>query len=122
MMSRGALEDCIQEQTEDILEMFSKKNKEYGANMSGFHNFEMTALKMGGHPVMSEVSYKDRVFLSGLTLMDKHVVALFSGLTETNECADKLMDIAVYALIMRSFVLVNREDLPEFDIKTVEND
>ena len=98
-MTREELLEFIYDDLQRVLKIFESKNQAYGNDRDGFYNFRETARRLGGQAPTAE-----RIFGVLLTLADKHWVALMQGGTRTDEAADRLLDVVVYALIGRAML------------------
>jgi hypothetical protein len=98
-VTRDQLVEFIQQDIGCIIQKFHSKNKTYGNDRDGFYNFRETARRLyGQEPTM------EQTFGVLLTLTDKHWVALMQGGSRTDEAADRLLDIIIYALIGRAMI------------------
>lgn len=78
---------------ESIQQLFEEKNQSYGTADDLFYNFRQTAIRIFNkqeHAAMFTVL---------MTLVDKHLVALANKGLNDKECAERLRDVIVYALI-----------------------
>lgn len=92
-MRRQELRAFIEQQLNEILELFSLKNQSYGSEKDAFFNFEETARR-----VFHDTSLYS-LFRVLLTYVDKHHVALCNRGLDDPEVAERLRDIIVYCLI-----------------------
>ncbi len=98
-MTRDDLQKFISDDWQRVLEKFKVKNKSYGNKQDAFYNFRETARRVVGQEPSLE-----QAFWVLLTLADKHWVALMQGGARTDEAADRLLDVVVYALIGRAML------------------
>lgn len=78
---------------ESIQQLFEEKNQSYGTVDDLFYNFRQTAIRIFNkqeHTAMFTVL---------MTLVDKHLVPLANKGLDDKECAERLRDVIVYALI-----------------------
>lgn len=92
-MTRNELREAIKAECVAIIDLFDRKNQSYGADNEAFHNFVETARRVFGSPDLR------LAFQVLLVYADKHLVALTNRGLDDPEAADRLRDIAVYALI-----------------------
>lgn len=93
-MTRQQLSDFICPQCDEIKQLFSYKNQDYGANDDAFSDFRKTAQRL-----LSDLPEHEAMFKVLMILQDKHLVALSQTGLSGNEVAERLRDIANYALI-----------------------
>ena len=92
-MNREDLVEIIEEQADEVVQLFKHKNKDYGDDVDAFYNFRETARRiydLGDHEDMLKVL---------MTYMDKHLVAITNSLMNTSEYEERFRDIIVYSLI-----------------------
>lgn len=82
----------LDREQEEVKNLFSFKNKGYGAEDEVFYNFKETARRVFG-----STSYED-MWKVILVYMDKHMIALTKGLGE-REFKERLRDIIVYSYL-----------------------
>ena len=75
---------------------FSTKNKGYGQADDVWHNFRSSAKRVWGD------SEWDTMFLTLMTYVDKHLVALCNGGIGENEYQERWDDIIVYACLAKA--------------------
>ena len=92
-MNRQQLSQHIEEQCGKIVSCFKYKNKDYGGNDDGFKNFREAAKRWLG-----DDSY-DNMFKTLNIYADKHLIALSNTGIRGAEVSERLIDIAVYALL-----------------------
>lgn len=92
--------DFLNDEFENIRELFQTKNQVYGAGDDVFFNFRETARRVypGFDNCDPPAQYAD-MFTVLLTLMDKHLVAIYNGGLHTPEIEERMRDIIVYCLI-----------------------
>lgn len=77
----------------NIMELFSRKNKCYGRDADLFHNFRETARRIEGN------TDRPAMFKVLATYVDKHWVALCNCGLDDPEYEERLRDIIVYCLL-----------------------
>ena len=102
-LSRTGLSEFMTKSAEDMKQLFQYKNTDYGADADAFANFRKTAQRVVIPWVRRlcglEVSEREAMFLVLMTLADKHLVALSQTGIDGHEVAERLQDVAVYAMI-----------------------
>ena len=92
-MNRQRLSSHVEEQCGKIITCFKYKNKDYGGSEDGFKNFREAAKRWLG-----EDSYEN-MFKTLNIYADKHLIALSNTGIKGSEVSERLIDIAVYALL-----------------------
>ena len=96
-MNRAELLEYIQESASGLVVLFEQKNKAYGSDDDAIYNFRETARRLETEP-----------FEVLLTLADKHWVSLMQHGSNAPEASERLLDIAIYALIGRAMLREER--------------
>ena len=99
-MDRLELFDSIKAQCGDIIEIFSYKNRDYGADKDAFDNFRKTAQRF----TEEGLTEKQGMIKALMILQDKHLVGLSHTLGTGKEDKERFLDVAVYALLARSIM------------------
>lgn len=92
-MNRQNLAEHIEGQCEKIISCFKYKNKDYGGSDDGFKNFREASKRWLG-----DDSYEN-MFRTLNIYADKHLIALSNTGIKGSEVSERLIDIAVYALL-----------------------
>jgi len=99
LTGRRWLAENITKQCDEILSLFLYKNKDYGADADAFANFRKSAERFG-----TAKTEKERMIQVLMTLQDKHLVGLSHTLGTGKEDMERLLDVAVYALLARAIL------------------
>jgi len=104
-VSRSQLHVSIAKSCEAIPKLFDYKNADYGQQNDAFANFRKTAERIV-QPFMQRhgitIGIDEAMFLVMQVLQDKHLVALSQTGLSGNEVAERLGDVANYALIQKA--------------------
>ena len=102
-MTREQLAKHIETDCEEILSLFRYKNTDYGAQTDAFANFSEAARRIL-RPKLPEATDTELMWLVAQIYVQKHLIALEHTGTAGAEAASRLLDIAVYCLIMRGML------------------
>ncbi|MEN6565884.1 MAG: hypothetical protein ABFC57_06250 [Veillonellales bacterium] len=107
VQTRKELAAYIVKSCDDIKSLFNYKNQDYGEDKDAFANFRKTVQRivipfMESHGV--SITEKEAMFMVAMIYQDKHLVALSQTGVNGNEVAERLQDVANYALIMKAMV------------------
>lgn len=97
-MKRENFLELLDQEYNQIRDLFTIRNKSYGADDDLFYNFRETAERM--LPELYRSNPYEAMYKVLMILLDKHMVALTKGLT-VNEFQDRSRDVIVYTLIAK---------------------
>ena len=107
VFTRADLAAFIEKETAGINGLFAYKNQDYGEAGDAFANFRKTAQRILIPAFAARgaaITEREAMFLTLLTLFDKHAVALSQTGIAGNEAGERLSDLAVYALIGKAMI------------------
>ena len=102
-MTREQLADLIESDCKEIAELFRYKNTDYGAKEHAFANFSEAAKRVL-QPKLPELTETELMWLVAQIYVNKHLIALEHTGMHGAEADSRLLDIAVYCLIMRGML------------------
>ena len=102
-MTREQLAKHIETDCAEVLSLFQYKNTDYGAQTDAFANFNEAALRIL-RPKLPEATDTELMWLVAQIYVQKHLIALEHTGTAGAEAASRLLDVAVYCLIMRGML------------------
>ena len=107
-MTREQLADHIESACKEIIELFRYKNTDYGAKGDAFTNFREAAERIL-RPHLPDLTDTELMWLAAQIYVQKHQIALEHTGCRGAEAESRLLDIAVYCLIMRG--MLQNDDL-----------
>lgn len=102
-MKRSELLTAIDKDCQEIVKLFNAKNTDYGLGEDAFVNFREAATRIL-RPHMPNHSDTQLMWLVAQIYVQKHMIALEHTGAEGEEAESRLLDIAVYCLIMRAML------------------
>jgi hypothetical protein len=102
-MTREQLAKHIETDCAEILSLFQYKNTDYGAKEHAFANFSEAARRIL-QPKLPDLTETELMWLVAQIYVQKHQIALEHTGVQGEEAASRLLDIAVYCLIMRGML------------------
>lgn len=99
MITRTEFLESLEDEFQQIKDLFTERNKSYGADGDLFYNFRQSAVRHFGN------DSTESMFKVAEILVDKHNVALANKGANDPVCDERLSDRIVYSLIEKAMLL-----------------
>jgi len=99
VITRTEFLESLEDEFQQIKDLFTERNKSYGADGDLFYNFRQSAVRHFGN------DSTESMFKVAEILVDKHNVALANKGANDPVCDERLSDRIVYSLIEKAMLL-----------------